>query len=571
MSDLEQRFLAAIDAHRRGELDRAEPVYREVLAADPKNAEAHHMMGIAYYQRQNLSEAEASLCRALELEATTAKYHNTLGSILNAQARRMEALAAFDAAIACEPGFVTAIHNKAVTLIELGNAREAERVCRAALNAGLYSADIYDKLTTAQIQQNKIADAITAGREGLSRYPDDQELRLNLASALELSNDLGEAETEARRVFEYQSPLPMSRLILARVMRRTRNAEGALAVLTPLLGLELSLVDRIEVLYEQGFILEALGSYPEAFAAFTECNALQRELPDAAKCDADRFLHSVRTWRAWLGLRQETRPSPVEKDTPPPVFFVGFPRSGTTLVEQVLMTHPDIVTTEENSPLGPVRRLANEMAQAQGQPFPAWLDTASQDDLDLLRQEFDAQAADLFGGKTGLTLVDKLPLNIVPLGLVEKLWPDAKVLVALRDPRDACLSCFMQKFTLNDAMANYLDIGSTGTAYAEVMGLWLAYREALSLPYLEYRYEDLVGDFELTIREILDFIGVGWHDDVSKYREAAKKRDIKTPSYREVTGEVHRRAVARWKRYENQLSPILPTLAPYVRAFGYEE
>ncbi|MFQ5468640.1 MAG: sulfotransferase, partial [Kiloniellaceae bacterium] len=157
----------------------------------------------------------------------------------------------------------------------------------------------------------------------------------------------------------------------------------------------------------------------------------------------------------------------------------------------------------------------------------------------------------------------------VDLGLARRLFPDAPVLIALRDPRDACLSCFMQRFQFNDAMANFFALESTAEAYAAVMGLWLQLRDALAPPWREVRYENLVEDFEAEVRGVLDFIGAGWHPEVAAYREKAARQVITTPSYRQVTGAVHGRAAGRWRRYRTELEPILETLAPFVQAFGY--
>ena len=167
--------------------------------------------------------------------------------------------------------------------------------------------------------------------------------------------------------------------------------------------------------------------------------------------------------------------------------------------------------------------------------------------------------------------MDKLPLNIVDLGLANALFPQARVLVALRDPRDVCLSCFMQYFLLNDAMVNFLDLGQTARTYRAVMALWLHYRECLTLPYLEYRYEDLIEDFDGVVRQVLDFIGAGWHDDVALYREKALGEAINTPSYRNVTDALYRRSVGRWRAYREQLAPVLDELKPFAARFGYPE
>ncbi len=203
--------------------------------------------------------------------------------------------------------------------------------------------------------------------------------------------------------------------------------------------------------------------------------------------------------------------------------------------------------------------------------YPEVLGELTGGELAGAREQFWVEAERLGGPLRGRRLVDKLPLNIVELGFVSLLFPRARVVIALRDPRDVCLSCFMQRFRLNDAMANFLDLEQTAKTYAAVMGLWLHYRGALTLAWHEYRYEDLVADFEGVVGGVLDFIGIAWHDDVAHYREKAGQSAITTPSYRGVTGALDGRAIGRWRAYREPLAPILPTLAPFVAAFGYPE
>jgi hypothetical protein len=249
-----------------------------------------------------------------------------------------------------------------------------------------------------------------------------------------------------------------------------------------------------------------------------------------------------------------------------PIFFVGFPRSGTTLMEQILKQHPQLVTTDEISPLSAV---VSEFRKTTS-GYPGELAKCGAEDWQQLRHYFHQVYSDRLGDLNGRRLVDKLPLNLIHLGLANLLFPKAKVIVALRDPRDVCLSCYMQKFQINDAMINFLDLNATARSYNAVMELWLHYRQVLQIPWLEYRYESLISDFDGTVGGVLDFIGVDWDDGIYQYRDSARENLITTPSYRDVTAPIHDRAVARWQGYETELSPILPVLAPFVDKFGYE-
>ena len=166
-------------------------------------------------------------------------------------------------------------------------------------------------------------------------------------------------------------------------------------------------------------------------------------------------------------------------------------------------------------------------------------------------------------------LLDKLPLNIINVGLISRLFPEAHILVALRDPRDVCLSCFMQTFTLNQAMRQFLEIDDTARFYATVMDLWLHYKNILRINYLETRYEDIVEDLEESAKRILDFIGASWNEDVMKFYKSAATRHVHTPSYQSVTQPIYRNAIAKWKNYNQQLESTTPILNPFLKEFGY--
>ena len=165
-------------------------------------------------------------------------------------------------------------------------------------------------------------------------------------------------------------------------------------------------------------------------------------------------------------------------------------------------------------------------------------------------------------------LLDKLPLNLIHLPFVARVFPKSKVLVALRDPRDVCLSCYQQAFALNPAMANFLDLETTAKLYAEVMGFWLDSRNVLNNSWMEYRYEDLVDDFDSVTHRIFDFLELDYPQNTSNYYKKAR-RAMGTPSYHDASKPIYSRAKARWRNYKNHLEPIKDIISPFIDAFQY--
>jgi hypothetical protein len=168
-------------------------------------------------------------------------------------------------------------------------------------------------------------------------------------------------------------------------------------------------------------------------------------------------------------------------------------------------------------------------------------------------------------------LIDKNPSYNVLIPAFVRIFPETKFLVALRDPRDVCLSCFMQAYMpLTKASAPCITLENTAELYLWLMGTWQTLKPLLKNPWLEVRYEDMVENLELVARKTLDFLGVSWNPAVLKFDEHARQKMVRTPTYADVTQPVYKRAVGRWRNYQKYFEPYLEKLDPFVKAFGYE-
>ena len=566
--DNDERILAAKQWHREGKIAEAEAVYLDILKSDPEHAQARHMVGVVCLQRGQAPEAERHFRQAISLDDKQASFHSNLGNALSAQNRIEEAYSSFKMAIDLNPQNVAALSNAATALLSMRRASEAKSLCMQMLAIEPDNIDARRSLAAAHIEERDFHAAVAVLREGLEIQPHDFGLLIQLASALELVNQLDEASAIISQIESVQPGIARVSMLAGLIARRRGEFDVAEQRLKAALAQGLPEDENIEALNQLGLTLDAMGKAGEAFVAFEHSNRGLTRLVGEQKANGTAFLQEVTAIKRYFTQEKFAALAKTfaTDDDFQPVFFVGFPRSGTTLMEQVLKAHPGLVTTEERSPLYAVIREINSSASQ----YPQGLEDLTEADLVRLRQYFREFSRANIGDLDGKQVVDKLPLNIVNMALAKLLFPQAKIIVALRDPRDVCLSCFMQKFDLNDAMANFLDLKTTGLAYEAVMDLWLHYRTILAGSWLEYRYESLVENFDDTVSQVLDFTGVGWHDDIRNYRQAAKQRAISTPSYRDVTAKIDNHAVERWRRYEQNLEPILPSLQPYVEAFAYE-
>lgn len=324
-------------------------------------------------------------------------------------------------------------------------------------------------------------------------------------------------------------------------------------------------------LCQLGHVLDRQHRYDDAFEAYKNSNATWKQLAIEQRINPETYRRDVNSILEWVKSGHVPASSSVvglNDRIQSPIFLVGFPRSGTTLMEKVLEQHPDISGSREKILLD---MLASNIARILGNSarYPACLASLTEDQTRALRNAYwQLATTHIEGLSNDDILLDKLPLNMVHLPLVSAIFPDSKILVALRDPRDVCLSCYQQSFSLNAAMANFVDLKDTAKLYTEVMELWLLMREKLSLNWIEYRYEDLVDDFDSVTRRIFNFLELKYPEQAANYHEDTN-RALLTPSYQDASKPVYKRSKARWMNYEKHLAPIVPQLQPYIESFGY--
>jgi tetratricopeptide (TPR) repeat protein len=331
---------------------------------------------------------------------------------------------------------------------------------------------------------------------------------------------------------------------------------------------------RASAAYELGGILDRQGRYDEAMTAFLAAKALLQPL-------AARQLAELRTLRRRLKhlatnaaadlLQQWSSGTYQLQPAHRLALLGGHPRSGTTLLEQVLDAHLDMVSAEEteifyNDAYGPLIRANPDDAALYSALVAAT-------PAELLNRRHDYfRSVDLSLGRPvgGRLLIDKNPSYTFLIPAFIRIFPEIKFLIALRDPRDVVLSCFMQNLPLNHASAAWLTLDGATQEYCDLMSVWQNVKSSMKNPWLEVRYEDMVQDLESVARRTLDFLGVPWDARVLGFDEHARKKTVRSPTYADVTQPVYKRAVGRWRHYQKHLEPHLEKLAPFIKAFGYE-
>jgi tetratricopeptide (TPR) repeat protein len=326
-----------------------------------------------------------------------------------------------------------------------------------------------------------------------------------------------------------------------------------------------------------GDVLDAAGRDAEAFDAYTTGNEALRGIHRrfAAETSVSRYARELCAAVAripaarWSTLPAATTATVGEKAAGTAcghVFMVGFPRSGTTLLEVVLDGHPQVVSSEENEWLtDAVMRYLCEPLDLEP------LSTASAGDLEGLRAAYWEGIRRAGFDVSGKVFIDKHPLHTLKLPLIARLFPRAKVLFAVRDPRDIVLSCFRRRFKMNAAMFELLTLDGAAALYDAVMTFAEQVRPLLGLDWRVVRHESLVADLDAEIRGICGFLGLPWVAGMDDFAQRAGRREHATPSTAQLSGGLDRSGIGHWRRYAAQLQPVMPTLAPWIRHFGYPD
>ncbi|WP_193185060.1 tetratricopeptide repeat-containing sulfotransferase family protein [Nisaea sediminum] len=352
-----------------------------------------------------------------------------------------------------------------------------------------------------------------------------------------------------------------------RVLRRLKRHDEAKSLLAPALTGIAQGPDTFRLGFELAQTLDALGECEEALEWFETANRVQFEEFRDGQLDPGRAFSEVAELaavftKAPAWAKQEAASAPGESD---PVFLVGFPRSGTTLLDQVLDAHPSVEVLEER-PL--ITNLALRL-RAEG-VYPGALETLPEQKLADLRSAYFAERSRFMVPSEGAVYVDKMPLNIVHAGLIRRLFPRARFILALRHPCDVCLSCLMQNFSLNHSMAVFCSLDDTIRFYREVFSLWERYMETLDPSVVTVKYEDMTRDLRSSTEPVLNFLGLDWDERLLAFHEHARSRGyIATPSYAQVTQPLYGHAVARWQRYGPKLMAAAEELHAEIERFGY--
>jgi tetratricopeptide (TPR) repeat protein len=528
LNPLRKKLAHAAEHYKEGRLEEAERMYGEVLRANPDNVDALRMMGSIALGASRFDEAERYLRRAISHAPDFVDAIIDRGRALKEQSRFEAAIGCFRSAIEMEPGNVRA-H------FQLGSTLSPAALTFEAIDAFQRTLELRPRHPGALLGLGHVLKTVGRQEEAVGAYRE----------CIRLRPDSGPTYWSLANLKTYRLSDEDIQEMQARVDAGDLNEES-----------------EVNFLFALAKATEDRGEFDRAWQYYRDGNAKRRAAeyydPVSAEVTHDRVIEVF--GREFLAER-----SGQGNDDPAPIFVVGLPRSGSTLIEQILASHSQVEGTSELPYVMHASGSLN-LNRADGVNYPEAVRELGPAHTKSLGQEY-LRAAQMHRTEGKPRFIDKMPNNFPAVGFIHLILPNAKIIDARRHPLDSCLSCFRQLFGRGQAFVYDLtDIGEYFLEYQRLMDHW---HEVLPGRVLTVQYEDMVTDFENQVRRLLEYCELPWEDACINFYET--ERPVRTASSEQVRQPIYSESINRWRNYEKYLGELIEVLEPVLPRYAQYE
>ena len=550
-----------------GDYKKATESFKTSLSIKPNFPEACNNLALSLKEEMKVDDAINYLNKAIEFKPNYSEAFYNLGNTLTVKGDFRKAINAFKKAIELKPDYFDALNNLGATYNLYKDYSNALKSISKALKIRPNIADAYNNLGTAELNLENESEAIKSYNKAIKIDPKFALAYSNLCGLYERSNQLKKLkETINKAENEGLSGNEEIKFRRGQLNSRNKDYKNSTLYLEKVDDTKISnkmKIDKYELL---GKDYDKIKHYKKAFNCFKKSNTLVSLSVESQLYNPKNYQNQISqliiSYSKVNNLEWENK---IENKIISPVFLIGFPRSGTTLLDNILSSHPNICTLEEKPMIAMVKKSLNKLASYEN------LKKLNLHDLQNLQEIYLDELTKYLPNKLlhGKVFIDKLPLSIIDVSLILRIFPKAKFILAIRHPLDCILSCFMQTFNLNDAMANFLNLKNTAELYNKSMKLFDIYESIFKLNFHLIKYENLIFSLKDETTKLLNFLDLNWEEEVDNYRSNALDKKINTPSYNQVTEKIYTRASGRWKNYKNEMHDIMPLMQFWIEKWGY--
>ncbi len=547
--------------------DKAEKLYKKIIKKFPDNFDANYFMASIKAQKNIYDEAKDYMEKAHSINPNLPELNNNLGLVYLNLNETEKAVNHFQKAISLNKNYLLAYTNLGMAYVTQKKVQEAKENYLKAIEidpnnllANYNFANLLKRLGDHENAENYYKKAIDINPNHLPSYN-------NVMDLYDKSNQnekLKQLINTAEKIFKNEQVIKSFK---AKLLYKSKNYKEVVSLLENTEFLPDQIVQKqasYEVLAKS---YDKVGEYGKAFKLFQLLNDIMYKGKDQT---VDKNIY-VKTTKDRLSFFSNPKISAwnlpkILDDRRDPYFLIGFPRSGTTLLDTILRSHPSIEVLEE---IPIINRFIDHLYINKGFKLED-LENTDPKLIKEMRDYYFNQIENYKKNKDKKITIDKMPLNIVHVGEILRFFPNAKFILSLRHPYDCVLSCFMQNFMLNHAMANFLKLDDSLKLYDLTMSLWKKYTNVFKIDHHIIRYEDVISNFEKTIKDLLEFLKVKWSNNVTEFYKTAEKRGIiNTPSYNQVSQPIYTNSMYRWKNYEKEFVKSNISLENWVKEYNY--
>ena len=565
-NDLEEKLNFALANLQKNNLEKASNIYKKILKKYPNNFDANFNLGTIFAKNNNLEKSAELLEKAAAINPNVEKIFNNLGLIYLNLGVNDKALENVKKAIKLNPNSSIAYNHLGLIYSSLESVKEAIESFSNSLKLNPNNIQVNYNLGNLFKRINNVENAEKFFNKTIELDPKHLPSYNNLLELYDISNQNEKFEQLLKKSESNLEKNSTIELFKAKLFYKFKKFEDVVKVLEKIEFNEnenFKENSRLEILAKSH---DQLGNFKESYYFFEQNNNLSAKI-DENNADKDVFIETInKRIKYFTNLNtNDWEKEKINDDFKDPIFLIGFPRSGTTLLDSILRSHPSIDVLEEKPIIDKyVEKLQKKIDYKFENLSP------SNQTLNNDMRNFYFEQRNKYSNDNSQIIIDKMPLNIIYVGEIIRYFPKAKFILALRHPNDCILSCFMQAFLLNNAMANFLNVKDSAKMYDLVMKLWEIYKSKLSIDFHTIKYEDLISNFKGSVSNLLKFLDLPWSDEVSEFYKTSQKRGIiATPSYNQVSQPLYSKSIGRWKNYKNELNEGKQYLESWIKKYDY--